>query len=116
MKQIPGCDEYELKWKGETLAVSLTLDSSRQGRAVFRTDVGGEWTDLPMSETAPGTFAVTVPLEKVGVFDGKCCFFPSGSSVPFRKNMFLSYGFWSRGPRTFWMHWTEENWHLSSTS
>jgi len=35
-----------------------------------------------MSETSPGTFAVTVPLEIVGVFDGKCCFFPDGSSVP----------------------------------
>ena len=82
MKQIPGCGEYELRWKGDPLAVSLTLDSPRQGRAVFRTDVGGEWTDLPMSATAPGAFAVTVPLENVGVFDGKCCFFPDGSSVP----------------------------------
>ena len=82
MKQIPGCGEYELRWKGESLAVSLTLDSPRQGRAVFRTDVGGEWTDLLMSETSPGTFAVTVPLEIVGVFDGTCCFFPDGASVP----------------------------------
>ena len=82
MKQIPCCGEYLLKWKGDVLAVSLRLPSPRAGRAVLRTDIGGEWNDLPMSKIAAGEFSVSVPLGRVGLFSGKCCFFPEGSSVP----------------------------------
>ena len=82
MKQTPCCGEYLLKWKGDELAVSLKLTSPKAGRAVLRTDIGGEWNDLPMSEIAAGEFSVPVPLCRVGLFSGKCCFFPEGSSVP----------------------------------
>ena len=82
MKQTPCCGEYLLKWKGDELAVSLTLPSPKAGRAVLRTDIGGVWNDLPMSEIASGKFSVSVPLGRVGLFSGKCCFFPEGSSVP----------------------------------
>ena len=82
MKQTPCCDDYLLRWKGDILTVTLTLGSSRAGRAAFRTDIGGEWTDVPMSETSPGVFRTEVSLDRIGIFAGKCCFFPKGSSVP----------------------------------
>ena len=82
MKQTPECGDYLLKWKGDALAVTLTLSAPRKGRAVFRTDVGGEWDDWPMDEVAPGAFAATLPLGRVGIFSGKCCFFPDGSPLP----------------------------------
>ena len=82
MNQTPSPDSYLLRWKGDSLAVSLALDAPRKGRAVFRTDLGGEWHDVPMEETVHGTFACTVPLEKVGVFSGKACFFPRGRRLP----------------------------------
>ena len=64
------------------LAVTLRLDAPRAGRAVFRTDVGGAWHDVPMPETSPGAYACSVPLDAVGVFAGKACFFPKGKSQP----------------------------------
>ena len=82
MKQTPSCDDYLLKWKGDSLAVTLALKAPRKGRAAFRTDIGGEWTDLPMRETSPGVFTGSVLLDRIGIFAGKCCFFPEGVSVP----------------------------------
>ena len=82
MRQTPSCDEYLLKWKGDVLSVSLRLPVPRKGRAVLRTDIGGIWNDLPMDELSAGEFFVSVPLERIGIFAGKCCFFPEGSSVP----------------------------------
>ena len=82
MKQTPSCGEYLLKWKGDEIAVSLRLPSPKAGRAVLRTDISGEWNDLPMFEIAAGEFSVSVHLGRVGLFSGKCCFFPEGSSVP----------------------------------
>ena len=82
MKQKPACGDYLLKWKGDVLDVAFGLPSARKGRAVLRTDIGGAWNDLPMDETAPGEFSLSVPLGRIGIFAGKCCFFPEGSSVP----------------------------------
>ena len=82
MRQTPECGDYLLRWKDDALAVTLTLPAPRRGRAVCRTDVGGEWDDWPMDEVAPGTFAATLPLGRVGLFSGKCCFFPDGSPLP----------------------------------
>ena len=41
MKQTPASDDFLLRWKGDTLTVSLTLDAPRRGRAAFRTNLGG---------------------------------------------------------------------------
>ena len=103
MKQIPDPSEFLLKWKGDVLTVTLVLDTPRKGRAAFRTNLGraqvrrheiiaeterGEvplaraWTDLPMTETEPGVFRLDYPLNEVGVFSGKACFFPEGWTVP----------------------------------
>ncbi len=103
MIQTPSPDDFILKWRGDTLSVTLTLDRPRKGRAAFRTNLGhakirrreiiaeverGEtplaraWTDIPLDETAPGVFSAEIPLDEVGVFSGKACFFPEGSTVP----------------------------------
>ena len=103
MKQTPASDDFLLRWKGDTLEVSLSLDAPRKGRAVLRTNLGGAsirrreiieateqgvtplakaWHDIPMREISPGSFACEVALDEVGVFSGKACFFPEGSTVP----------------------------------
>jgi len=102
MTQTPDCDANLLFWQGDSLDVTLSLGSSRQGRAFFRTDIGGAavrrreiieandlgltplekaWRDVPMQEVAPGEWTCSVPLMEVGVFSGKCCFFPAGEGV-----------------------------------
>ena len=103
MKQTPATDSYLLRWKGDELTVSLTLDAPRKGRAVLRTNLGAAsvrrreiieeteqgvvplakaWNDVPMKEVRPGTYECTVRLGEVGVFSAKACFFPAGSRVP----------------------------------
>ena len=82
MKQTPAPDSYILCWKGDELAVTLALDAPRAGRAVFRTDLGGDWHDVPMKETRPGVYSCVVALEAVGIFHGKACFFPKGKNLP----------------------------------
>ncbi len=103
MTQTPSPESFLLKWRGDTLTVTLKLDRPRAGRAAFRTNLGhahvrrgeiiaeterGEtplakaWTDLPLAEIAPGEFRADFRLDEVGVFSGKACFFPEGSNVP----------------------------------
>ena len=103
MNQSPSPDAYLLRWCGDTLEVSLTLDAPRKGRAVFRTEVGGakiarretieqndhgltplekQWRDVPLAETRPGVWSATLRLDEVGIFHGKCCFFPEGAAAP----------------------------------
>ena len=82
MTQNPAPDSYLLRWKGDEFSITLALDDPRVGRAVFRTDLGGAWHDVPMDETSPGVFSCTVPLGTVGVFLGKACFFPEGKDIP----------------------------------
>ncbi len=103
MKQFPRPQDFLLRWRGETLTVSLELTAPRPGRAAVRTNIGharirrreiiaeterGEtplaraWTDIPLTEIRPGFFTAEIPLDEVGVFSGKACFFPEGSTVP----------------------------------
>ena len=103
MKQIPSTESYLLRWQGDELEVTLKLDAPRKGRAVLRSNFGaasvrrreiiaandrGEtplaraWNDRPMDETEPGVFKCIVPLSEVGVFSGKCCFFPAAKGAP----------------------------------
>ena len=81
MIQTPAPGEHALFWRGDTLETTLALERPRKGRAVFRTDMGG-WRDVPMRETCPGCFALSLPLDRVGVFSGKACFFPHGATDP----------------------------------
>ena len=103
MTQIPAPESYLLKWRGDTLKVTLQLGEPRKGHAALRTNLGGAsvrrreiiaetekgltplaraWTDIPLQETAPGVYSAEIPLDEVGVFSGKACFFPEDSSVP----------------------------------
>ena len=103
MTQTPATGDFLLKWRGDVLNVTLRLDRPRKGRAAFRTNIGharvrrreiiaeterGEtplakaWTDIPLPEVEPGIFSADIPLDEVGIFSGKACFFPQGSSVP----------------------------------
>ena len=103
MKQTPEPEAFLLKWRGDTLEVTLELDSPRPGRAALRTNLGRAevrrreivdetergltplaraWTDIPLREVRPGLFQASIPLREVGVFSGKACFFPAGSSLP----------------------------------
>ena len=103
MTQLPETGDFLLKWRGDTLEVTLKLERPRKGRAAFRTNIGhakvrrreiiaeterGEtplakaWTDIPLNEVEPGLFKASIPLDEVGVFSGKACFFPEGSNVP----------------------------------
>jgi predicted glycogen debranching enzyme len=103
MTQTPEPESFLLKWRGDTLYVTLQLDSPRRGRAAFRTNLGRAavrrreiidetergvvplakaWTDIPLEEERPGFFRAAIPLDEVGVFSGKACFFPEGSAVP----------------------------------
>ena len=103
MKQSPKSGDFILKWCGDFLTVTLELPFPRKGRAAFRTNLGnahirrseiiaeterGEtpmaraWADIPLEEIRPGFFSADIPLNEVGIFSGKACFFPEGSSVP----------------------------------
>ncbi|MBR2938236.1 MAG: glycogen debranching protein, partial [Kiritimatiellae bacterium] len=103
MKQSPAPDAHLVKWRGDTLEVTLELDTPRPGRAAFRTNAGRAavrraeiidetekgitpmakaWTDIPLPEIAPGVFSASIQLKEVGIFSGKPCFFPEGSSIP----------------------------------
>ena len=115
MTQTPATGDFLLKWRGDVLNVTLRLDRPRKGRAAFRTNIGharvrrreiiaeterGEtplakaWTDIPLPEVEPGIFSADIPLDEVGIFSGKACFFPQGSSVPvgsFERGPFVKY-------------------------
>ena len=103
MTQTPAPEDFLLKWRGDTLTVTLRLDAPRKGRAAFRTNLGGAavrrreiidetekgltplakaWTDIPLKEVEPGLFRADIRLDEVGIFSGKACFFPEGSRVP----------------------------------
>lgn len=103
MIQSPLPGDFLMKWRGDSLTVTLRLDAPRKGRAAFRTNIGharirrreiiaeterGEtplakaWTDIPLPEVAPGVFSGEILLDEVGIFSGKACFFPEGTNVP----------------------------------
>ena len=103
MTQTPLPGDFLLKWRGDSLTVTLRLDAPRRGRAAFRTNIGHAavrrqeiidatekglvplaraWSDIPLPEVAPGVFQAEIPLDEVGVFSGKACFIPEGEHVP----------------------------------
>ena len=100
MEQTPAPESFHLKWKGDSLTVTLKVSPGLKGRACLRTNIGAAsvrrreiiaetesgvtplakaWNDIPMRETSSGVWSVTVPLMEVGVFSFKACFFPEGS-------------------------------------
>ena len=103
LTQTPSPGDFLLKWRGDALTVTLKLDAPRPGRAAFRTNLGNAgvrrqeiidatekgltplaraWSDIPLPEVAPGVFRAVIPLDEVGIFSGKACFFADGDAVP----------------------------------
>ena len=103
MIQTPAPGDFLLRWRGDALPVTLKLDVPRPGRAAFRTNLGNAdvrrqeiidatekgltplaraWSDIPLPEVAPGVFRAVIPLDEVGIFSGKACFFADGDAVP----------------------------------
>lgn len=103
MKHYPEPGSFLLFWAGDIVEISLVLNHPETGRAVFRTNIGNasihrqeiiartdsdepvlanDWHDVPMEELHPGHYILRIPLTEVGIFAGKACFFPKGSSVP----------------------------------
>lgn len=103
IKHDPEPGSFHLFWAGDIVEISLILDYPAEGRAVFRTNIGNasihrreviastdsdepvlakDWHDVPMREIHPGHFTLRIPLTEVGIFAGKACFFPKGSTVP----------------------------------
>ena len=103
MTQTPLPGDFLLKWRGDSLTVTLRLDAPRRGRAAVRTNIGHAavrrqeivdateegltplaraWSDIPLQEVAPGVFQTEIPLDEVWVFSGKACFIPEGEHVP----------------------------------
>lgn len=101
--QFPSPRDFLLKWRGDILEVTLSVTPAREGRAAFRTNLGHAhtrrqeiidetetgavpaakaWHDIPLNEVRPGFYAAHIPLNEVGIFGGKACFFPEGSSSP----------------------------------
>ena len=76
MKQTPECGEYVVRWHGDRLAVSLEMASAREGRAVFRTNVSGIWTDVEMRRQ-PLRFYICILPKSARV--------RSGNFIPFTK-------------------------------
>ncbi len=103
MKQIPAPGTCILTHCGDTITFKLIVPNRHLGRAVLRTSLGGakayrkeviaatdqgrpmlahHWNDIPMSEVAPGEFAITIPLADIGTFRAKACYFPANSKKP----------------------------------
>ena len=103
LTQRPATGERLVKYSGECLKLSLTLNEQTEGAAFVRTNLcrgglrrrevieqvehgkarfGRDWHDIPMPETLPGTYSLTLPLCEVGMFEFKCFFLPKGEQEP----------------------------------
>ena len=103
LTQQPTTGDRLVKYSGECLVLSLTLSERQEGEAFVRTNLcrggvrrrevieqvehgkarfGRDWHDVPMPETAPGVFSVTLPLCEVGMFEFKCFFLPKDGGEP----------------------------------
>lgn len=109
--QAPAPGSRMVFFRGDTLTFTLTLPRSLSGKAWLRTTIGQgkatrneiireakhndtplgtAWFDIPMKKSGNNTFKVTVGLNQVGHFEGKCFFLPEGSPDPI----------WSEGENT----------------
>ncbi len=101
--QTPSPRDFLLKWQGDILEVTLKVAGAPKGHAAFRTNLGHAgtrrkeiiaetdrgitpsakaWHDIPLDEKKPGVYSARIPLNQIGIFSGKACFFPAGSDIP----------------------------------
>ena len=90
-------------FRGDTLTFTLSLVEPAEGRAWIRTNIGHasitrkavidsvdrnipplgtDWFDIPMRQTDPHQFTITLPLNEVGHFEAKCFFITAGETTP----------------------------------
>jgi len=103
MKQIPFPDSHRLYSSGDTLTVTLEVESHLQGAAYFRTNLGCatlyrkeivesvrtgraerglSWQDFKMRKISDQKFELKLSLLEVGHFEGKCLFFQNEAEAP----------------------------------
>jgi starch synthase (maltosyl-transferring) len=101
--QDPEPGRHQLKFRGDTLTVTLTLTRPRKGRAWLRTNIGNasvtrteiiaavdshlsplgkDWFDIAMKPIDSLRFRITVVLSEVGHFEAKCLFVEEGKFRP----------------------------------
>ncbi|HOG51422.1 MAG TPA: glycogen debranching protein, partial [Lentisphaeria bacterium] len=99
--QTPAPGFQAVRHSGDSMIVSLQLDSAREGKAFLRTNLGQahvrraeiianvehgrailgrDWHDLPMRQTNERSFQINLPLCQVGLFEFKTFFVPADGS------------------------------------
>ena len=103
LQQSPPPGAALLRCRGDILEFALCVPDAPAGRAWLRTNLGRgavrrreiaawvererpilsrDWHDIPMPATAPGRFAVRLPLLETGFFEAKACFLPDAARDP----------------------------------
>ena len=103
LEQLPHPGSRILKFRGDTLTFTLTLDQPYRGEAWLRTNIGSastirreiirnvhreeaplgrDWFDLPMIRVAQTEFRITLPLNETGHFEAKCFFLRESDTTP----------------------------------
>lgn len=101
--QIPEPGSQLLRFRGDTLTISVTVPVGEPGAAWVRTNIGRarmireeairfvhenlpplarDWFDIPMSRRTANSFEITLPLLEVGHFEAKCFLLKTGQSDP----------------------------------
>ncbi|MBU4316789.1 MAG: glycogen debranching enzyme N-terminal domain-containing protein [Proteobacteria bacterium] len=91
------------RFQGDLITFELRMSQSQSGTAWFRTNIGHgnitrkeiighiehhetplkkDWFDIPMTPVDDRRFVITLALNEVGHFEGKCVFFETGSITP----------------------------------
>ncbi len=101
--QTPAPGTRLLKFRGDLQRFTLTVPPSYRGSAWLRTNIGHavvtrvqtihavekslpplgkDWFDVPMRNTGPGQFELTLPLFEVGHFNAKCYYIANAQADP----------------------------------
>ncbi len=104
LHQDPQPGKKLLRFSGDTVTFTLTLDRPRNGAGWLRTNIGyadvtrkeiirevhhqetplgRDWFDTPMVQVNERQFQVTLPLVEVGHFEAKCYFLTPQDPAPF---------------------------------
>jgi predicted glycogen debranching enzyme len=101
VSQLPACGTSLVLRRGDLLEVRLETEAGGVGEAWLRTNLGRaavqrrevierterqrpplarDWHDIPMQESAPGSYRLRLPLLDVGGFEAKAFFVPPGGA------------------------------------
>ena len=103
LQQDPQPGSKFVKFAGDTVTFTVTLETPCSGRAWVRTNIGHadvsrreiirqveydetplkrDWFDIPMHQVSPLSFRITLPLTEVGHFEAKCLFIENQTIDP----------------------------------